>query len=65
VLGWGGYWAWDPVENAAFMPWLPATAFLHSIQSYGMLIIMALVLLGIPSYFYEPVIYVLRSFLIA
>jgi len=32
VLGWGGYWAWDPVENAAFMPWLPATAFLHSIQ---------------------------------
>ena len=32
VLGWGGYWAWDPVENAAFMPWLPATSFLHSIQ---------------------------------
>lgn len=32
TLGWGGYWAWDPVENAAFMPWLPATAFLHSIQ---------------------------------
>ena len=32
VLGWGGYWAWDPVENAAFLPWLPATAFLHSIQ---------------------------------
>ena len=32
VLGWGGYWAWDPVENAAFMPWIPATAFLHSIQ---------------------------------
>jgi len=32
VLGWGGYWAWDPVENAAFMPWLTATAFLHSIQ---------------------------------
>lgn len=30
-LGWGGYWAWDPVENAAFMPWLTATAFLHSI----------------------------------
>lgn len=29
-LGWGGYWAWDPVENAAFMPWLAATAFLHS-----------------------------------
>ncbi len=30
VLGWGGYWAWDPVENAAGMPWLVATAFLHS-----------------------------------
>lgn len=30
VLGWGGYWAWDPVENAAFMPWLTASAFLHS-----------------------------------
>lgn len=32
VLGWGGYWAWDPVENAALMPWLTATAFLHSIM---------------------------------
>ncbi len=31
-LGWGGYWAWDPVENAAFMPWLTCTAFLHSIM---------------------------------
>jgi len=31
-LGWGGYWAWDPVENAAFMPWLTGTAFIHSIQ---------------------------------
>ncbi len=30
VLGWGGYWAWDPVENASFMPWLVATAFIHS-----------------------------------
>ncbi len=30
VLGWGGYWAWDPVENAAFLPWLVATAFIHS-----------------------------------
>ena len=30
VLGWGGYWAWDPVENASFMPWLTATAFIHS-----------------------------------
>lgn len=33
VLGWGGYWAWDPVENAALMPWLTATAVLHSIQA--------------------------------
>jgi cytochrome c-type biogenesis protein CcmF len=32
VLGWGGYWAWDPVENAAFMPWLTCTAFLHSVM---------------------------------
>jgi Zn-dependent protease len=40
-------------------------AFLHSIQSYGMMIIMVLVLLGIPSYFYEPVLYVIRSFLTA
>jgi len=31
VLGWGGYWAWDPVENAALMPWLTATALLHSV----------------------------------
>jgi len=31
-LGWGGYWAWDPVENASFMPWLVATAFLHSVM---------------------------------
>lgn len=32
VLGWGGFWAWDPVENAAFMPWLTGTAFLHSVM---------------------------------
>jgi cytochrome c-type biogenesis protein CcmF len=31
VLGWGGYWAWDPVENASFLPWLTATAYLHSV----------------------------------
>ncbi len=31
-LGWGGYWGWDPVENASFMPWLVATAFLHSVM---------------------------------
>jgi len=31
VLGWGGYWAWDPVENASLLPWLTATAYLHSV----------------------------------
>ena len=49
-LGWGGYWFWDPVENASMLPWLAATAFLHSIQiqeSRGMLKVwnMALVIL--------------------
>ena len=33
VLGWGGYWAWDPVENVSFIPWLLATAFLHSAKT--------------------------------
>ncbi len=40
VLGWGGYWGWDPVENSAFMPWLIGTAFLHSVivqEKRGML----------------------------
>lgn len=40
VLGWGGFWAWDPVENASFLPWLSATAFIHSVmvqQRRGML----------------------------
>ena len=32
VLGWGGYWAWDPVENVALLPWLVSTAFLHSVM---------------------------------
>ena len=31
TLGWGGFWFWDPVENASFMPWLAGTAFLHSV----------------------------------
>ncbi|MGI6553116.1 MAG: cytochrome c biogenesis protein CcsA [Bacillota bacterium] len=31
-LGWGGFWAWDPVENASFVPWLTATAFIHSVM---------------------------------
>jgi cytochrome c-type biogenesis protein CcmF len=50
-IGWGGYYAWDPVENAAFMPWLAATAFLHSVmiqEKRGMLKVwnMALVALA-------------------
>jgi len=50
VLGWGGYWAWDPVENASFMPWLSATAFLHSVmiqEKRNMLKAWNLVLIGL------------------
>src|SRR5579863_5913637 len=49
VLGWGGYWAWDPVENAAFMPWLVMTAYLHSVmiqERKDMLKVWNLVLIG-------------------
>jgi cytochrome c-type biogenesis protein CcmF len=48
VLGWGGYWAWDPVENAAFMPWLTGTAFLHAVmiqEKRGMLKVLNIVLI--------------------
>jgi cytochrome c-type biogenesis protein CcmF len=48
VLGWGGYWAWDPVENASFLPWLTATAYLHSVmvqERRGMLRVWNLALL--------------------
>jgi cytochrome c-type biogenesis protein CcmF len=47
VLGWGGYWGWDPVENAAFMPWLTSTAYLHSVmiqEKKGMLKVWNMVL---------------------
>ncbi len=47
-LGWGGYWAWDPVENASLMPWLTATAYLHSImiqERRGMLKVWNIVLI--------------------
>jgi cytochrome c-type biogenesis protein CcmF len=50
VLGWGGYWAWDPVENAAFMPWLVMTAYLHSVmiqERKDMLKVWNLVLIGL------------------
>src|SRR5699024_600113 len=32
VLGWGGYWGWDPVENASLLPWLTSTAYIHSVM---------------------------------
>ncbi len=47
VLGWGGYWGWDPVENASLMPWLTATAYLHSVmmqEKKGMLKVWNMVL---------------------
>jgi len=47
VLGWGGYWAWDPVENASLLPWLSGTAFLHSVmiqEKRGMLKVWNIVL---------------------
>jgi len=56
VLGWGGYWGWDPVENVALMPWLVGTAFIHSIQmqerrgmlkAWNMLLIMVAFFLSI------------------
>jgi cytochrome c-type biogenesis protein CcmF len=50
VLGWGGYWAWDPVENASLMPWLAATPYLHSViiqEKRGMLKIWNLALIGL------------------
>ncbi len=49
-LGWGGYWAWDPVENASFLPWLTATAFVHSImiqERRGMLKVWNMVLIAL------------------
>ncbi|MEN8182697.1 MAG: heme lyase CcmF/NrfE family subunit [Myxococcota bacterium] len=50
VLGWGGYWAWDPVENASFMPWIAGTAYLHSVmiqEKRDMLKTWNLVLIGL------------------
>lgn len=56
VLGWGGYWGWDPVENASLMPWLTGTAFLHSVimqerkgmmKIWNMVLILATFLLSI------------------
>jgi cytochrome c-type biogenesis protein CcmF len=53
VLGWGGYWGWDPVENASILPWLSGTAFLHSVmiqEKRGMLKVWNIVLV-ITTYF--------------
>ncbi|MGH7372030.1 MAG: heme lyase CcmF/NrfE family subunit, partial [Candidatus Methylomirabilales bacterium] len=50
VLGWGGYWAWDPVENASFMPWLTGTAYIHSVmiqEKRGMLKVWNLTLISL------------------
>lgn len=50
TLGWGGYWAWDPVENASFLPWFSATAFLHSVmvqERRGMLRVWNVVLIAV------------------
>ncbi|MBM3727609.1 MAG: heme lyase CcmF/NrfE family subunit [Acidobacteria bacterium] len=49
VLGWGGYWGWDPVENASLLPWITATAFLHSVmmqEKKGMMKIWNIVLIA-------------------
>src|ERR1700733_9130225 len=49
VLGWGGYWGWDPVENASLLPWITATAFLHSVmmqEKKGMMKIWNIVLVS-------------------
>jgi cytochrome c-type biogenesis protein CcmF len=49
VLGWGGYWGWDPVENASLLPWITATAFLHSVmmqEKKGMMKVWNMVLIA-------------------
>jgi cytochrome c-type biogenesis protein CcmF len=49
VLGWGGYWAWDPVENASLLPWITGTAFLHSVmmqEKKGMMKVWNIVLIS-------------------
>ncbi len=50
VLGWGGYWGWDPVENASLLPWLTSTAFLHSVmmqEKKGMMKVWNMVLVAV------------------
>jgi len=67
-LGWGGYWGWDPVENASFMPWLTATAFLHSqmiSERKEMLKIWNLVLIGLTFWLSVLGTFITRSGLIS
>ena len=63
VLSWGGYWAWDPVENASLLPWLMATAFLHSavvqerrgmLQAWNFVLVIAAFSLDDPGYLPHP-----------
>jgi cytochrome c-type biogenesis protein CcmF len=68
VLGWGGYWGWDPVENVALMPWLVGTAFIHSIQMQerrGMLKAWNVVLLMVTFYLSIFGTFVVRSGILA
>ena len=63
VLGWGGYWGWDPVENSSLMPWLVGTAYLHSVimqerkgmlKVWNMILVLMCYLLGDIWYVYHP-----------
>ncbi|MFN0072314.1 MAG: heme lyase CcmF/NrfE family subunit [Chloroflexota bacterium] len=68
VLGWGGYWGWDPVENAAIMPWITGTAYLHSImiqERRGMLKVWNLVLILLTFFLALFGTFVVRSGIIA
>jgi cytochrome c-type biogenesis protein CcmF len=68
VLGWGGYWGWDPVENAAIMPWIAGTAYLHSVmiqERRGMLKVWNLVLILLTFFLALFGTFVVRSGIIA
>ena len=67
-LGWGGYWAWDPVENAAFLPWLTASAYVHSVmiqERRGMLKMWNLILICLTFFLTYFGTFLTRSGLIA
>jgi cytochrome c-type biogenesis protein CcmF len=68
VLGWGGYWGWDPVENSAIMPWIVGTAYLHSVmiqERRGMLKVWNLVLILLTFFLALFGTFVVRSGIIA